>query len=125
MPIAYVQLKPDMQVTEDELKDFARERISERAANPAEIRFVDPMPLTGVGKIFKPALRMDAAEKVIRQEIANFESKGSNVDVEMENNPTHGLTARLKVSGGNKEEMEDEIHHKIGSYTFHHEIDWV
>ncbi|MBE7637663.1 acyl-CoA synthetase [Sneathiella sp. P13V-1] len=125
MPIAYVQLKPGMSVTEDELKEFARERIVERAGNPAEINIIDEMPLTGVGKIFKPALRMEATERVVKLELANFENSSGNIDVEMENHPNFGLTARLKVSGGKNEELEKEIHHKIGAYTFHHEIDWI
>ncbi len=125
MPIAYVQLKPGMTATEDELKEFARERIVERAGNPAEINILEVMPLTGVGKIFKPALRMEATERVVRLELANFEHGNGDIDVEMENHPNFGLTARLKVSGGRDEELEKEIHHKIGSYTFHHEIDWA
>jgi fatty-acyl-CoA synthase len=57
LPVAYVQLKPDAQATEQELAAFARERISERAALPKHIRIVAAMPLTGVGKIFKPELK--------------------------------------------------------------------
>ncbi len=125
MPIAYVQLKPGMTATEDELKEFARERIVERAGNPAEINILEVMPLTGVGKIFKPALRMEATERVVRLELDNFEHGNGDIDVEMENHPNFGLTARLKVSGGQDEALEKEIHHKIGSYTFHHEIDWI
>ncbi len=125
MPVAFVQFKPGISASEDELKEFVRERIQERAANPAEITFLETMPLTGVGKIFKPALRMMTTEKVVRLEIANFEAAADSIDVEMENNSSFGLTARLKVSGGDKSALEAEIHHKIGSYTFHHEIDWV
>jgi fatty-acyl-CoA synthase len=57
LPVAYVQLKPGAQATEQELAKFVRERIGERTAVPKHIRIVDAMPLTGVGKIFKPELK--------------------------------------------------------------------
>jgi fatty-acyl-CoA synthase len=57
LPVAYVQLKPGVTATEAELAGFLRGEISERAAVPKGIRLVDAMPLTGVGKIFKPALK--------------------------------------------------------------------
>ncbi|VTU21486.1 AMP-binding domain protein [Variovorax sp. PBL-H6] len=52
LPVAYVQLRPGVHATEDELLSFAREQITERAAMPKAIRLVATMPLTGVGKIF-------------------------------------------------------------------------
>ncbi|MGA9911947.1 MAG: acyl-CoA synthetase [Paraburkholderia sp.] len=57
LPVAYVQLKPGTTITEAELAEFLRREINERAALPKGIRIVDTMPLTGVGKIFKPALK--------------------------------------------------------------------
>jgi fatty-acyl-CoA synthase len=57
LPVAYVQLKPGTTTTEAELAEFLRREINERAALPKGIRIVDTMPLTGVGKIFKPALK--------------------------------------------------------------------
>ena len=41
---------------------FAREHIGERAAVPKAIRIVPAMPLTGVGKIFKPELKQREIE---------------------------------------------------------------
>ena len=57
VPVAYVQLKHGAKATERELAEFVGERIGERAALPKHIRIVDAMPLTGVGKIFKPELK--------------------------------------------------------------------
>ena len=57
LPVAYAQLKPGATVTERELAEFVRKRIGEAAAAPKHIRIVDAMPLTAVGKIYKPELR--------------------------------------------------------------------
>jgi fatty-acyl-CoA synthase len=57
VPMAFVTLRPDQSATAAELLAFARENVSERPAAPAEIIILDAMPLTPLGKIFKPALR--------------------------------------------------------------------
>ncbi|WP_186061606.1 acyl-CoA synthetase [Burkholderia gladioli] len=58
LPVAYVQLKPGAIATSRELEKFVLEEIGERAAQPKQIRIVDVMPLTAVGKIFKPELKL-------------------------------------------------------------------
>jgi len=70
LPVAYVQLKPGATATEQELMTFLGERISERAAMPKHIRIVDAVPLTGVGKIFKPELKRRETLDAIRSALA-------------------------------------------------------
>jgi len=60
VPVAYVQLLDGATVTEEALKNFAREHVSERAAAPVEVIICDALPVTAVGKIFKPTLRKKA-----------------------------------------------------------------
>ena len=57
LPVAYVTLRPGAKVTEEELLRHARERVPERAAVPVQISILEQMPVTAVGKIFKPPLR--------------------------------------------------------------------
>lgn len=57
LPVAYVQLKAGSTATEKELLAFAQAEIGERAAWPKQVRIIEQMPLTGVGKIFKPDLK--------------------------------------------------------------------
>lgn len=57
LPVAYVQLKTGATATEKELLAFAQAEIGERAAWPKQVRIIEQMPLTGVGKIFKPELK--------------------------------------------------------------------
>lgn len=66
LPIAYVELRPGAQASADELLAFARANIQERAAVPVEIVLLDAMPLTAVGKVSKPPLRISALERVAR-----------------------------------------------------------
>ncbi len=52
--------------TEEELRTFAEAKIGERPAWPKEIRIIDAIPMTAVGKIFKPSLRENAAKRTVR-----------------------------------------------------------
>lgn len=57
LPVAYVQLRAGATVSEEALLEHTRNNIGERAAWPKAIRFIDQMPQTAVGKLFKPALK--------------------------------------------------------------------
>ena len=65
LPVAYVQLRPGISATEPELLAHCQEVITERAATPRAIRILDTMPMTAVGKIFKPTLRIDSIRRCV------------------------------------------------------------
>ena len=64
VPLAYVVLREGSAISAQALREFAAERIPERAAVPVRIEIVAQMPTTAVGKIFKPQLRHRAIAHV-------------------------------------------------------------
>ena len=62
--MAYVVLREGSTVSAQALREFAAERVPERAAVPVRIEIIPQMPMTAVGKIFKPRLRDLAIERV-------------------------------------------------------------
>jgi fatty-acyl-CoA synthase len=64
LPVAYVTLIPGAQATEAELLAFASEHVDEPPAKPKRVTILDAMPMTNVGKIYKPDLRAMAAQAV-------------------------------------------------------------
>jgi len=65
LPVAYVQIRRGATVTETDLAGFLQREIAERAALPKQVRIVDEMPLTAVGKIYKPALKRREAQDAL------------------------------------------------------------
>lgn len=57
LPVAFVALHPAAAATAADLLDFLRTRIEEPAALPKRIEIIEALPVTPIGKIFKPALR--------------------------------------------------------------------
>jgi fatty-acyl-CoA synthase len=58
-------LRTGISVTEAELHEHARLTIGERPAWPKQFHVVETIPMTSVGKIFKPQLRCDAAARLV------------------------------------------------------------
>jgi fatty-acyl-CoA synthase len=58
-------------VTEDELHKHAQQFIDERPAWPKKIYVVDEIPLTTVGKIYKPSLHCEACQTMVSDLVWN------------------------------------------------------
>ena len=71
VPVAFVTLEGASGLTVDELEAWAAEHVPERAAAPKHVEIVDEIPLTSVGKQYKPELRRRAAEQAARDAVAN------------------------------------------------------
>ena len=94
--MAYVQLKAGAHATEDELAEFMRGEIGERAALPRQIRIVDAMPLTAVGKIFKPELKRRETDDALRS--ALYEAGMTNARVTVESDASRGVSAHVALA---------------------------
>jgi len=97
VPVAYVQLRPDAHADEEELLSFAAAMIGERAAVPKAVRIVGQIPVTAVGKIFKPALQEREIADVVRQEALAAGAAVSEIVVGPD--ATRGLVARVRLTG--------------------------
>ncbi|NIB42891.1 acyl-CoA synthetase [Pseudomaricurvus alkylphenolicus] len=117
LPIAYIQLKPGATATVEELLAFAAEHISERAAVPKEIHIVDAMPLTAVGKIFKPDLRNDTVETLVKEEMAKLGLEIAELSVEVDKK--YGQFVKLKVANNADQTQASEC---LGQFAFKTEI---
>lgn len=91
LPVAYVTLRPGATADAEALKAFARSNVTERAAAPAWVECIDTMPVTAVGKIFKPALRKRAIERALRE---LFDAASLPVvAIRVQDDPQHGVVA--------------------------------
>ena len=115
LPVAYVQLKPGTTATADEIKEFARLHIPERAAAPVDVTILDALPLTSIGKIYKPPLKQDAARRAF---VAALGFRAVRVSVE--DDPLTGSRARIALA---QDSNEGEVRAIMGQYMIGFEID--
>jgi fatty-acyl-CoA synthase len=114
LPICYVELLPDANVTEDELRTFAEAEISERPAWPKHIRIVETVPMTAVGKIFKPILRQDAAERVVQ---GILDERGLQGDVEVTAGGPRGMSVRVTLADDG-DHASSQLQQVLDGYLF-------
>jgi fatty-acyl-CoA synthase len=73
VPMLFVTARPGIEIDQSALAAFVQERILEPPARPRVVTVVAEMPVTPVGKIFKPKLREIATQEAAR---ALLESEG-------------------------------------------------
>jgi len=95
LPILFVQLRPNMTATPEELLEFVAARIEERAAMPKAVHIIDVMPISGPGKVSKVPLRYEAARAVMQADIDTVDA-ADGVAVAIVEDDRHGVVVRLR-----------------------------
>jgi fatty-acyl-CoA synthase len=75
LPVVFVALHDRGHATAEELLQFAAARVDEPPARPKRVYVVDAMPMTNVGKIYKPQLRAMAAQATAQQIIEQVSAR--------------------------------------------------
>jgi len=125
LPMAYVQLKPGHTVDVDVLLDFAEANIKERAAIPKAIQIIDELPLTAVGKIFKPALTKLQIKEVFEHELSQLEEI-ENAEIKVVQDPQNGTVAEVYVQPTDTTikniKLAKMIDEALGAYTVKYKV---
>jgi fatty-acyl-CoA synthase len=98
VPVVYVEAVAGAALTGEEVLAWARQHIGERAAVPKEAIVIEHLPLTAVGKIFKPALRWDAVRRVYERELEALADLVGTRAVTVGEDPVFGTKAGLRVT---------------------------
>ena len=125
VPVVYVQLKPGAEATAEELLAFAQEHVPERAAIPKQVFLIDQMPVTAVGKIFKPALVRMQIEQVLTEAL-NALAEVAEATVQAVPSKLHGTEVRVQVAlaeGVSQAAGEEAVQRVLGQYAFHYVVE--
>ena len=120
LPICYVQLQQGADADLDDLKAHAEATIDERPAWPRVIEIINEIPLTSVGKIFKPSLRCNAAKMVVSK-LLREEFDLPDADVSVFAGGTRGLRVDVKIPK-NSRSVEASVESALEAYLFESRI---
>jgi len=126
VPIAYVQLQEDAELSEAQIGDYLKSEIGERAAIPKEIYIVDEIPLTPVGKIFKPSLRWQAIQRVYEAELEVLADTVESVEISVNEDKIHGSIAEINIKAGpgiSADEIKQSVENILARYTVKYKLD--
>ncbi len=118
LPVVYVQLKPGSQASEAELLEHAAAHIPERAAIPKNAWIIDAIPLTAVGKTFKPALRFDAITRVYQDAVGELHPAAR---VEVLSDDKAGQLAHIHLPNQDQA-LAEAIGERLAGYAVGHRI---
>ena len=127
LPVAYVQLVKGATASGEEIAEFARLHITERAAAPKEVYVLDEMPLTDVGKPSKVHLRHDAARRAFSDALRGALLAGQSFEVTVGTDAAHGTSAAIGIDAppARRAALEKTIHEVMKAYAMHYSIRWA
>ena len=120
LPVAFITLRPGQSIDAGALLAQVAPHVYERPAVPKRLTLIDAMPMTAVGKIFKPALRLIAIE-VKLSEILDGVALGRSVGVSAADRPG-GQVAVIQVSGNESEAVRAQVLLRLTAIAVAHEI---
>ena len=104
VPVAYIVPAGPGRFDEADLLAWAADTIDEPAARPKHIYPIDAIPVTEVGKHFKPALAADAAVRAITEALAAAGLTDARADAAHE----HGRLV-VTVTGADPDRVQDAV----------------
>lgn len=121
LPVAFVSLRPGASVNPSDLAGFGNERIPERPAYPKRIEVLTSIPLTAVGKVYKPQLRMLATQHALAQRLTSA-GLVDRVDVTVEES-ARGILARFHIrSNTNDQTVALAINELMKPFALSYEV---
>ena len=112
----FVELLPGADVSTEDLHQHAQSSIDERPAWPKLIQVIDTIPLTTVGKIFKPSLRCDTAKQKVTDLVQNeFGLANARVDVVI--GGARGMRVTVTLSEGDRSSVA-ELETALAAFLF-------
>jgi fatty-acyl-CoA synthase len=81
-----------------------------------------------VGKIYKPALRLEAAQRAFAAAIAPLQGEGVTAVVTVRNDSTHGMLAAVCITaseGASREAVVKRCGELLGGFQIRHAVEFT
>jgi fatty-acyl-CoA synthase len=124
----YVQLKEGYSLTKETIMRYLQEHIGEKAAIPKEIVIVDNIPITTIGKVFKPALRLDAVKRAYETALSPIQDKVKSFKVDVREDKALGIVANVILkpnTGIEGENITSNVKDILSPFTIPYRIEIV
>ena len=123
LPVAFVTLKPGTVIDPQALLQAVAPSVYERPATPKRVTLLDAMPVTAIGKIFKPALRLKAMEVKLAEMLEGVALERV-VAVTGEDRPA-GSVAVIRISGDPSNAIRAGVRQRLTAIAVQHEVQFV
>jgi len=107
VPALFVVPAPGAKIDVAELRDYLERHVHEPPARPKSVLVIDALPVTAVGKIFKPTLRDLAIKEKVRLEVERVGGTGASASVEVSRDGQKRTFVEVTLSGATSEQITE------------------
>jgi len=107
VPALFVVAAPGSEIDKDALRAHLETHIHEPPARPRSIQVIDALPVTAVGKIFKPTLRDLAIEEKVRLETERVGGAGASATVSVSLDSQKRTLVDVSVTGAEPDQLAE------------------
>ncbi len=100
IPVVFVSLKPGGTAEETALREFIAPLVAEPAARPKYVYILPDLPMTPIGKIYKPALRSIATQRAVTDSLLGAGLPASSFEIEMQQ-----LKSLIRLRSGEQQDL--------------------
>ncbi|MCC5812047.1 MAG: AMP-binding protein [Ectothiorhodospiraceae bacterium] len=126
VPVVFVSPAAGGRVDVTELQAFIHERIHEPPARPRHVFPLEEIPVTGVGKIFKPALRTQATKHKLQMLIDALDGETNIAGLESAGKGDKAFRARLvtPARGSDLEQLKTSLSKALAELPVELVVEW-
>lgn len=126
LPVAFVSLKPGQQCDVEDLFEACRQQVDERAAWPKTIQILPEIPVTPVGKVYKPGLRLLAAQTAFKEALQKELKQARPWSVRAKQDPRSGIVVDITVEAPEEErpKWQDAVARAVKGFSIPCKIVW-
>ncbi len=126
VPVVFVSAAAGRRVDAEELQAFIHARIHEPPARPRHVFLLEEIPVTGVGKIFKPELRTLATRHKLQMLIDGLDAGLEIRDLENAGKGDKHFLAKLAAASGDAdpERLMPALSHALAELPVELTVEW-
>jgi fatty-acyl-CoA synthase len=118
VPVAFVTLRPGCEADPAALLAAVAPKVYERPAVPKRVTVLPALPMTAIGKVYKPTLRLLAIEARLREELAGLGRPVAVAALERGGAPVAVLT----FSGPDEPALQAAVQERLGAMALTLEV---
>lgn len=103
VPILFVVPSPGQSIDLPQLREHLERNVNEPPARPKRVVQLESLPVTAVGKIFKPALRDLAVQEKVRSEIDRIFGPDTAADIRVEKDARLNTLVHISVDSSDQD----------------------
>jgi fatty-acyl-CoA synthase len=107
VPILFVVASPNQTIDVGQLREHLDRNVHEPAARPKRVVVLDALPVTAVGKIFKPTLRDLAVQEKVRTEIDRIFGAETDADIHVDKDEKRNTSVLISIGSSDAALLND------------------